>query len=65
MSRDQAKAACQRSAEQYFGDTGLLQQVPESLRGYLDLESWADDAELNGDIFSVDFEDKLHVFFNR
>jgi antirestriction protein len=52
-------------AEQYLEDTGLLQQMPESLRGYLDLESWADDAELNGDIFAVEFEGKLHVFSNR
>ncbi len=52
-------------AEQYLEDTGLLQQVPESLRGYLDLESWADDAELNGDIFSVEFEDELHMFLER
>jgi antirestriction protein len=52
-------------AEQHLEDTGLLQQVPESLRGHLDIESWADDAELNGDVFAVEFEGKLHVFSNR
>jgi antirestriction protein len=52
-------------AEQYLEDTGLLQHVPQSLRGYLDLESWADDVELNGDVFAVQFEGKLHVFSNR
>ena len=52
-------------AQHYLEDTGLLQQVPKSLRGYIDLESWAEDAELNGDIFSVQFEDQTHVFSNR
>ncbi len=52
-------------AEEYLEDTGLLQQVPESLRGYIDVESWAEDAEVNGDIFSVEFEDQTHVFSNR
>jgi antirestriction protein len=51
-------------AGQYLDDVGLLQQVPESLRGYIDLESWALDAELNGDIVSVEFEDQTHVFSN-
>lgn len=51
-------------AEQYLQDTGLLKQVPASLRGYLDLGSWADDAQLNGDIFSVEFEGQTHVFRN-
>ncbi len=49
-------------AEQYLEDTGLLQRVPQALRCYLDLESWADDAELNGDFFSVEHEDHFHVF---
>jgi antirestriction protein len=49
-------------AGQYLEDIGLLQQVPESLRGYIDLEIWARDAELNGDIFSIEFEDQTHVF---
>ena len=52
-------------AEQYLEETGLLQPVPDSLRGYLDIERWADDAELNGDVFAVEFEETLHVFSNR
>jgi antirestriction protein len=51
-------------AEQHLEETGLLQPVPDWLRGYLDIESWADDAELNGDVFAVEFEGKLHVFSN-
>ncbi len=51
-------------AEQHLDETGLVQQVPESLRGYLDVETWADDAELNGDIFAVEFEGKTQVFCN-
>jgi len=51
-------------AEQYLDDVGLLKQVPESIRSYVDLESWAGDAELNGDIFAVEFEGKTHVFCN-
>jgi antirestriction protein len=52
-------------AEQYLDETGLLWQVPESLRVYLDIESWADDAELNGDVYAVELEGKVHVFSNR
>lgn len=52
-------------AEQYLQDTGLLEQVPESFRGYLDFESWADDAELSGEIFSVALENQTHVFSNH
>jgi antirestriction protein len=51
-------------AGQHLEDIGLLRQVPESLRDYIDLEAWAGDAELNGEIFSVEFEDQTHVFSN-
>jgi antirestriction protein len=52
-------------AVQYLQDTGLLQQVPQALCGYIDLESWADDAQMSGDIFAVELEGKTHVFSNH
>lgn len=52
-------------AEQYFEDSGMLSEVPESLRSYIDLERWARDAELGGDIFTIDADDGgVHVFHN-
>ncbi len=37
-------------AENYLEDTGLLEQIPESLRFYFDTESFAHDLLLDGDI---------------
>ncbi len=50
-------------AEQWLEDTGSLKDVPESLRNYIDFESWADDAEVNGDIFTVEDGGEVHVFW--
>ena len=52
-------------AEQYLEETGSLKDVPESLRNYIDFQSWGDDAEMNGDIFTVDNAGDLHVFWSR
>jgi antirestriction protein len=49
-------------AEDYLGDTGGLENVPESLRNYIDFERWADDLEMGGEIFSVEADGKLHIF---
>jgi hypothetical protein len=45
--------------------TGALKEVQESLRIYIDFESWADDAEMNGDIFSVGANGRAHTFWSR
>lgn len=39
-------------AEEYADGTGMLAEVPESLRYYFDFEKWARDAEMSGDIFT-------------
>jgi len=50
-------------AEQFLDDTGALKEVPESLRGYIDFEAWARDAELNGDVFTLETDGTTHVFW--
>jgi antirestriction protein len=52
-------------AEEYLSDTGGLENVPESLRAYIDFERWAKDMEMGGDIFSVEVDGKLHIFSNH
>ena len=49
-------------AEAWAEETGLLAEVPESLRYYFDYERYARDCEINGDIFSVRTEEGLAVF---
>ena len=51
-------------AEIFLEDTGQLRGVPENLRSYIDFERYGKDAELSGDIFTIDFDGKLHVFWN-
>ena len=48
-------------AESYLDDTGLLKEVPESLRGYIDFERYARDAGYNGMTF-VRHGGKVWVF---
>ena len=52
-------------AESFLEDTGALKDVPESLRNYIDFDQWADDAEMNGDIFSIELDGRCHVFWSR
>ena len=57
------------SLEAYAGelleDTGLLAEVPESLRGYIDVEAYARDMELNGDVYTVSAGGSaVYVFLN-
>ena len=49
-------------AETWAEETGLLDEVPESLRYYFDFERYARDCEINGDIFSVRVDGGLAVF---
>jgi antirestriction protein len=41
-------------AESYVGDTGLLNEIPEHLRYYFDIEAFARDMVLGGDITQVE-----------
>jgi antirestriction protein len=52
-------------AEGFLEDTGELDRVPEHLRPYLDVAAYGRDAELSGDIFTVEASDGLHVFWGR
>lgn len=51
-------------AAEYLEDTGSLQDVPESLRNYIDFESYASDARANGDVVFVDHDGDCYVFRN-
>ena len=40
-------------------------EMPEPLRHYIDFQSMARDMELNGDIFTVEQGDQVHIFANH
>ncbi len=46
-------------------DTGALENVPESLRCYIDFAAWGRDMEYGGDIFTIETGGKVHVFDNN
>jgi len=48
-------------AENYLEDTGLLEQVPESLQAYFDSEGFARDMVLNGDITELRVENTDYI----
>ena len=48
-------------ADDYAEETGLLAEVPESLRGYFDMERWAEHQEQDW-IFTIDAEPGVYVF---
>lgn len=41
-------------AAEHLDETGLLSEVPESLRNYIDFEAYARDCRLNGDVTFVE-----------
>lgn len=43
----------------------LIEALPEQLRYYFDYKSFARDAEMSGEIFSIEAEGELHIFSNR
>lgn len=49
-------------ADSWLEDTGTLSSIPENLRYYFDVTSWARDAQLGGDIFTEDCDGGVHVF---
>lgn len=48
-------------AESYLEDTGLLDQIPESLRFYFDTEAFARDMILGGDISELDIDGTSYI----
>ena len=53
-------------AEDHWDSTGLIGDIPSELQCYIDFKSFADDCEMNGDIWfaSVGFNE-VHVFSNH
>ena len=52
-------------AEELLEGSGDLDQVPDHLRHYIDVESYARDLELGGDVFTVEEGTSIHVFWGR
>lgn len=50
-------------AEEFLKDSGQLSNVPDALLPYVDFEKYADDLELSGDIFSIELDSRVHVFW--
>jgi len=51
-------------AEDYLNDSGLLDEVPESLKYYIDVDAFARDMLLAGDITEVDIMGATYVFWD-
>ncbi len=49
-------------ADDQLEQTGQLNALPSQLRCYFDVEAFARDCELNGDIFTVEIDGRTHVF---
>ncbi|MEH6478460.1 MAG: antirestriction protein ArdA [Sneathiella sp.] len=47
--------------ESYLEDTGLLDQIPESLQYYIDVEAFARDLVLGGDVSTLEIDGKSYV----
>ena len=52
-------------AEELLEGSGDLDQVPGHLRHYIDVEAYARDLELGGDVFTVEEGCQVHVFWGR
>lgn len=48
-------------AQQYLEDSGLLAEVPESLRYYFDVEAFARDLVLGGDVTTFEVDGTIYV----
>ena len=52
-------------AEQYADDTGLLSSVPENLRAYFDMDAFARDCEIGGDMAFIEHDGEVWAFSNH
>lgn len=50
---------------EHVKDTGELDQIPERWHSYIDFDGYARDLELGGDIFTIEAEGEVHVFWTR
>jgi antirestriction protein len=51
-------------AEQFLEDLGALDNLPSRIRGYFDMERYARDLELSGEIWTLVHQREVHVFDN-
>jgi antirestriction protein len=49
-------------AENLLQELGDWEKIPENLRNYIDLKSYARDMEISGDIFTIETDRGTHVF---
>ena len=52
-------------AEDLLEQTGELESMPERLRYYFDYKAYARDCQLGGDIWTLDTNEGVAVFWNR
>ena len=52
-------------ADDYWESSGMYDGIPEHARAYVDVERWARDAEMGGDIFTADVSGGLAIFSNH
>jgi antirestriction protein len=52
-------------AADYWEMTGLLEQIPENLRFYIDYEAYARDCRMGGDVSFTRYNGTLYVFNNH
>lgn len=52
-------------AENFLDETGAFSGAPEVLKTYFDYERYARDAELSGDIMTIEVGHTVHVFWNH
>lgn len=50
---------------EFLEDSGQLAEIPERWRSYIDFEQYAHDLELGGDVFTIEAEGTVHVFWTR
>ncbi len=52
-------------AYQFCDDTDSIQEIPKHLQGYIDYAAMGRDMEWSGDIFTIELDCELHVFWNH
>jgi antirestriction protein len=50
---------------EFLEDSGQLAEIPERWRSYIDFEQYARDLELGGDVFTIEADGQVHVFWTR
>ena len=50
-------------AEDHLDSCGILENVPKEIRNYIDFKKYAEDYELDGGIFTINLNGKVHIFW--